>query len=210
MSTFANTNSDEFQRLVIEDPVNRDPEEVVSDERRIELVDEGNIVDEVQRERGENQSKSRGRKAITGLVFLLVIAACTVGSWYVIGNGAKRKAKVAVSSHASAESDEAKTKEAIEEAKSSAPGITLSDGSVVRPGMPSPSPTVGAPSGNVPVTELRPNNEDLSGTVNSANPKGTNEAAEKGAVEPGSVKASFLGRNTERSVRIGQEFNAEP
>ena len=73
-----------------------------------------------------------------------------------------------------------------------------------------PSPTVGAPAGNVPVTELRPNNEDLSGTVNSANPKATNESAEKSAVEPGSVKASFIARNTERSVRIGQEFNAEP
>ena len=207
MSTLANTNRDEFQGLPIDDTaqVQRDPKEVVADERRVELVDEGNIVDEVQRERGENQSKGRGRRAATGLVFLLVIAGSAVGGWYVIGNGAKRKAKVSVSAHASAESDEAKTKQAIEEANSSGPGVTLSDGSVVRPGMPSPLPTPNAPAGNVPVTELRPNNADLSGTVNSPNPRATNEGEDKSA-EQGSIKSSSHGRNTERSVRIGEEF----
>ena len=208
MSALANTKSDEFKRLLIDDTeeqVDRDPEKVISDERRVELVDEGNIVEEVQRERGENQSKGRGRKAITGLVFLFVIAACAVGSWYVIGNGAKRKAKVPVSSHASAESDDAKTKQAIEEANSSGPGITLSDGSVVRPGMPSPSPTPSAPDGNVPVTELRPNNGDLSDTVNSANRRAAEETS---AVEQESVKASSVGRNTERSIRIGEDLKA--
>ena len=207
MSALANTKSDEFKRLLIDDTeeqVHRDPE-VVSDERRVELVDEGNIVDEVQRERGENQSNGRGRKALTGLVFLLVIACCAVGGWYVIGNGAKRKAKVPVSSHGSAESDEAKTKQAIEEANSSGPGITLRDGSVVRPGMPSPSPTPIAPGGNVPVTELRPNNGDLSDTVNSANRRAAEETS---AVEQGSVKASSVGRNTERSIRIGEDLKA--
>ena len=209
MSTLANTNRDEFQGLPIDDTeqVQPDPKEVIGDERRVELVDEGNIVDEVQRERGENQSKGRGRRAAIGLVFLLVIAACAVGGWYVIGNGAKRKAKVSVSGHASAESDEAKTKQAIEEANTSGPGVTLSDGSVVRPGMPSPLPTPNAPAGNVPVTELPPNNADLSGTVNSANPRATNEGEEKSA-EQGSIESSFHGRNTERSVRIGEELNA--
>jgi len=211
MSALANTNSDEFQRLVVEDTeeqVHRDPDQV-PDERPVELADEGNIVDEVQRERGENQSKGRGRKAITGLVFLLVIAACAVGGWYVIGNGAKRKAKVPVSSHASAESDEAKTKQAIEEANSPGPGITLSDGSVVRPGVSSsPSPTAGAPGGSVPVTESQPNSGDLSDTVR-ANPRATNDAEEKSAVDQGSVKSAPFGRNTERSVRIGEEFIAE-
>lgn len=209
MSTLANTNNEEFHGLPIDDTeqVERDPKKVVADERRVELVDEGNIVDEVQRERGENQSKGRGRRAATGLVFLLVIVACAVGGWYVIGNGAKRKAKVPVSGHASAESDEAKTKQAIEEANSSGPGVMLSDGSVVRPGMPSPLPTPDAPAGNVPVTELRPNNADLWGTVNSGNPRATNEGEEKSA-EQGSIKSSSHGRNTERSVRIGEEFNA--
>lgn len=209
MSTLANANHDEFQGLPIDDTeqVQPHPKEVVADERRVELVDEGNIVEEVQRERGENQSKGRGRRAAMGLVFLLVIAACAVGGWYVIGNGAKRKAKVSVSGHASSESDEAKTKQAIEEANTSGPGVTLSDGSVVRPGMPSPLPTPNAPAGNVPVTELPPNNADLSGTVNSGNPRATNEGEEKSA-EQGSIKSSFHGRNTERSVRIGEEFNA--
>jgi hypothetical protein len=68
MSAQANTSGNEFrgdQRLVVEETEEQtDPElqDVVSDERRAELVDEGNIVAEVERERGENQSKGGGRK----------------------------------------------------------------------------------------------------------------------------------------------------
>ena len=82
----------------------------------LSLSMKADIVDEVERERGENQSKGRGRKAITGVVFLFVIAAGAIGAWYVIGNGGKRQARVPVnrSSNAStAESEEALTKQAI-------------------------------------------------------------------------------------------------
>lgn len=204
------TNSDDSpgdERLLIEETEEQiESQKFGSDERRVDVVDEGNIVDAVERERGENQSKGRGRKAITGVVLLLVIgAAAVVGGWYVFGNGPKRKAKVPVSSHVSAESDEAKTKQAIEEANAG-PGITLSDGSIVRPGLPSASPSAAAPGGNVPVTEI---NGDLSNTVDPANSRATNETNEKSSEDQGSVKASSLGRNTERSVRISEESNAE-
>ena len=102
MSAQADATDNEFrgdQRLVIEEtdePTNAKSEEFVSDDRRAELVDEGNIVADVERERGENQSKGRGRKAIAGVVFLLVIAAGAIGAWYVIGSGGKRQARVPV------------------------------------------------------------------------------------------------------------------
>ncbi len=214
MSTQVNPNGfDGDRRLVIEEldePIDPQSEEFVSDERRAVLVDEGDMVDEVERERGEKQSKGRGRKAVAALVFLLVIGACAVGAWYVIGNGATRKARVPVnrSSQASAaDSEEAMTRQAIEQANAG-PGITLSDGSIVRPGMvpPSPSPAVPALDSSTPVTQLPPTaNEDLSSTVNSTKPPTTaNERERKGEAEDGVKAATSRGRNNERSVRISE------
>src|SRR5215207_1893916 len=147
MSAQGDPSGNEFrgdQRVVIEETEEQvDKAELVSDERRAELIDEGDIVAEVERERGENQSKGRGRKAVAGVVFLVVIAAGAIGAWYVIGSGGRRQARVPVNrlSKASAvESEEALTKQAIELTNSAGPGITLSDGSVIRPSMPSASP----------------------------------------------------------------------
>ena len=94
MSAQADATNNEFQgdqRLVIEetDEPSAKAEEFVSDDRRAELLDEGDIVADVERERGENQSKGRGRKAIAGVVFLFVIAAGAIGAWYVIRSGEK-------------------------------------------------------------------------------------------------------------------------
>lgn len=218
MSAQANPNDNDVhgdQRLVIEEQIDAGSEEFVSDERRVEVVDEGNIVDEVERDRGENQNKGRGRKAVAGAVFLLVIAACAIVAWYVIGNGAKRNAKVTVnrSSQASAaESEEALTRQAIEQANGAGPGIMLSDGSVVRPGMPPPSPTSPAPGSNVPVTQLptTSSNGELSSTVDSGKPTTSgNEAEEKGEGDQGTAKPVARSRNSERSVRISEDLNAE-
>src|ERR1043165_6002197 len=102
MSAQADATNNEFrgdQRLVIEEtdePVDAKSEQFVSEDRRAELVDEGDIVADVDGERGENQSKGRGRKAIAGVVFLFVIAACAIAAWYVIGSGGKRQARVPV------------------------------------------------------------------------------------------------------------------
>ena len=217
MSAQANTSGNEFrgdQRLVIDETEEEtDPalHEVVSDERRAELVDEGNIVAEVERERGENQSKGRGRKAAAAVVFLFVISAAAIGAWYVIKSGGKRQAKVPVnrsSSASMAESEEALTKQAIEQANGAGPGITLSDGSVIRPSM--PSPAARPADSNVPVTQLPPtSNEDLSGTVDSSKPT-PNETEEKREGDQERARPAASGRNDERSVRIGEDAKAEP
>ena len=220
MSAQANATDNEFrgdQRLVIEEtdePVDGKSEEFVSDDRRAELVDEGDIVADVERERGENQSKGRGRKAMAGVVFLFVIAAGAIGAWYVIGSGGKRQARVPVnrSSNASTvESEEALTKQAIEQANGAGPGITLSDGSVIRPSMPSPSPAVPAADSNVPVTQLPiTGNDELSGTVNAAKPPTANEIEEKREVDQVRARSGTSGRNEEQSVRISEDLKAQP
>lgn len=217
MSAQGNPSGNEFrgdQRVVIEETEEQvDPKaEFVSDERRAELIDEGDIVAEVERERGENQSKGRGRKAVAGVVFLVVIAAGAIGAWYVIGRGGKRQARVPVnrSSKASAvESEEALTKQAIELTNSAGPGITLSDGSVIRPSMPSPSPMGPAPDSNVPVTQLPMSNGELSSTVNSAKPPTAKETEEKREGDQGRVSSGANGRNHERSVRISEDLKAQ-
>ena len=216
MSAQANTSGDEFRgdpRLVIDETEEQtDPElqEVVSDERRAELVEEGNIVAEVERERGENKSKGRGRKAAAAVVFLFVISAAAIGAWYVMKSGGKRQARVPVnrsSSASVAESEEALTKQAIEQANGAGPGITLSDGSVIRPSMPSPSPAARPVDSNIPVTQLpTKSNEELSGTVNSSKPTPNTEEKREGD----QLRPAASGRNDERSVRISEEAKAEP
>ena len=215
MSAQVNPSDNEFrgdQRVVIEETEEQvDPKaERVSDERRAELIDEGDIVAEVERERGENQSKGRGRKAVAGVVFLVVMAAGAIGAWYVIGRGGKRQARVPVnrSSKASAvESEEALTKQAIELTNNAGPGITLSDGSVIRPSMPSPSPMAAPTSdSNVPVTQLPMSSGELSSTVNSGKPPIAKEIEEKREGDQGRVSSGANGRNHERSVRIGEDL----
>jgi hypothetical protein len=217
MSAQGDPSGNEFrgdQRVVIEETEEQvDPKaELVSDERRAELIDEGDIVAEVERERGENQSKRRGRKAVAGVVFLVVIAAGAIGAWYVIGRGGKRQARVPVnrSSKASAvESEEALTKQAIELTNSAGPGITLSDGSVIRPSMPSPSPMALNSDSNVPVTQLPMSNGELSSTVNSGKPPTAKETEEKREGDQARVSSGANGRNHERSVRISEDFKAQ-
>ena len=220
MSAPVNPSGNEFrgdQRLVIEETeehVDPKSEEFVSDERRAELVDEGDIVAEVERERGENQSTGRRRKAVAGVVFLFVIAVGAIGAWYVIGSGGKRQARVPVNRSAQvsgAESEEALTKQAIEQANGAGPGITLSDGSVIRPSMPSPSPPGPTSDSNVPVTQLpTTGDEELSSTVSSGKPPNANETAEKRDGDQGTVRSAASGRNHERSVRISEDLKPQP
>ena len=105
------------------------------------------------------------------------------------------------------ESEEALTKQAIEQANGGGPGITLSDGSVIRPSMPSPSPAGSAPDSNVPVTQLPiSGNDELSGTVNPAKPPTTNETEEKREGDQGRARSGRGGRNQELSVRISEDL----
>src|SRR5216684_5050436 len=186
---------------------------VGDDERRAVLIDEGDMVTGVEEERGEKQGKGRGRRAVVGLGVLIVIVACAaIAGWFVIGKGATRKAKVPVngsnaSTNSGAESEEAMTRQAIEQARVSGPGITLSDGSVVRPG--TLPPTTGrAPGSNVSVTQVSPViSGDLSSTVNSAQPNTNIENSKNSGAKPtaGRTVAAVVGRNNERSVRISED-----
>src|SRR5215213_5398673 len=67
-----------------------------NDEGGAKLVDEGDIVKEVSEERGDQRGKGRGRRIGVGVFVLFVLGVVAVGAWYLVGNGAKRKAKVAV------------------------------------------------------------------------------------------------------------------
>jgi len=183
------------------------------DERRAVLIDEGDMVAGVEEERGEKQGKGRGRRAVIGLGVLIVIVACAaIAGWLVIGKGATRKAKVPVngsnaSTNSGAESEEAMTRQAIEQARVSGPGITLSDGSVVRPGTLPPTTGIG-PGSNVPVTQVAPViNGDLSSTVNSAQPNTNTETSRNSEAKSTVARtvAAVVGRNNERSVRIAED-----
>ena len=203
-------------------------EHETGDERRV-LVEEGDIVTAVEEERGEKNGKARARRAVVGLGVLGVLGVClAVCVWLVGGKGATRKAKVLVNgsnsaAHTEADSDEAKTRRAIEEAgvvgpAATGPAVTMSDGSVVRPavvpgnGGASGGSGTGESSSNVPVTQFPASkNEELSGTVNSSKRTVEDETTqEKGELDQGTVKPGVRGRNTERSVRIGDDLNAAP
>ena len=199
------------------------------DERRV-LIEEGDIVTAVEEERGEKQGKGRARRAVVGLGVLGVLGVClAVCVWLVGGKGATRKAKVLVNgsnsaAHTEADSDEAKTRRAIEESGVVSPGATgpavrMSDGSVVRPtvvpgngGASGGSSGTGESSSNVPVTQFPASkNEELLRTVNSSKRTVEDETTpEKDELDQGTVKRGVRGRNTERSVRIGDDLNAAP
>lgn len=193
-----------------------------NEEQGAKLVDEGDIVKEVSEERGERRGKGRGRRIGVGVFVLLVLAVIAVAAWYVVGNGSKRKAKVAVtgnsgSSNSAVESEAAMTQRAIDEARVSDRGVVMGDGSVVRPAI--VPPTVAAvPGSNMPVTQMQPAglNPDLSSTVNSAPSSGgvgSTESSGAGEDKQGVAnRASGVvgGRNKERSVIVAEELKMAP
>lgn len=200
------------------------------DERRV-LVEEGDMVTAVEQERGEKRGKGRARRAVVGLGLLGVLGVClAVCVWLVVGKGATRKAKVFVNgtsagvARAEADSEEAKTRRAIEEVgvvgpSGTGPAVTMSDGSVVTPGLVPGNGTSGGSSGgtgesslNIPVTQFPPSkNVDLSSTVNSSKRTDEDESTqEKGELDQGTLQRLVRGRNSERSVRISEDKNAAP
>ena len=191
------------------------------------VVEEGDMVAAVEQERGEKRGKGRVRRAVVGIGLLGILVVClAVCVWLVGGKGATRKAKVLVNgtnTAVEADSEEAKTKRAIEEVSNAGPGgtgpgVTLKDGSVVRPSVPGSlasgesSESTGESSLNIPVTQFPPsNNVDLSKTVDSSKQTdGDENSQEKGESDQGSVKGLVRGRNSERSVKISDDQNAAP
>lgn len=209
------------RRLVIEDiddelTVDTECEFGEEDGRREVLIDEGDIVGGVEKERGENQGKGRGRRAGVGFAVLLVLAVCGVGGYLAFGMGGTRSAKVPVngasgSSNAAVQTEEAMTRQAIEQTGLTGPGVTLGDGSVVRPGIVPPVNGV-TPGSNLPVTQVPPViNGDLSSTVRSTPAPATssNDSSESGDTKQTvarTVVAKVTGKNSERSVSIVEEI----
>lgn len=188
------------------------------DEQPATLVDDGDIVKAVAEERGEGQGRGRGKRIVVGLFALFVLGAVAVGAWYLVGNGAKRKAKVAVngnagSSNSAVESEAAMTQRAIDQAGVSDRGVVMSDGSVVRPAIVPPA-VVAVPGANLPVTQMEPLglNPDLSTTVNAtaSSGVGSDQISVEGEEKQNSVRSvsAVGGRNQERSVLIGEELRA--
>jgi len=66
-----------FETVLADEDAEQDHDQEVlgEDERREVLIDEGDIVDDVERERGEKGGKSRGRRAVVGVVALLLMGA---------------------------------------------------------------------------------------------------------------------------------------
>ena len=195
------------------------------------VVEEGDIVTAVEEERGEKRGRGRARRAVVGIGLLGVLAVClAVCVWLVWAKGATRKAKVLVNgtntgaARAEADSEEAKTKKAIEEVSVSSggtgPAITMSDGSVVRPAVVPGSGASGGNNGggtgensqNIPVTQFpQSKNVDLSRTVDSSERTDAEvNTQEIRQSDQGTTKGLVRGRNSERSVRISEDQNAAP
>lgn len=184
------------------------------EERRPEMVaEEGDIIQGVESERGAQAG--RGRKRIVGaLLGVVVLVVAVVVIWFMVGNGATRKAKVPVNagnSNSAQQSEEGMTRRAIQELNSG-PGVTFGDGSVARP-QPTPAgeQVVTQSVSNEPVTQLPPTvNPNLSSTVDPARSSNSSMQASDSNSQSSSVSKVVSGteRNNERSVRIGEDFVA--
>jgi len=181
------------------------------EERRPQMVtEEGDIIKEVENEHGAQTGRGRKRiiGALSGLVILLVAVAVI---WFMVGNGATRKAKVpvnAANSNSAQQSEEGMTRQAIQ-VVNSGPGVTFGDGSVARP---QPSPAVEQAANQSlskePVTQLPATaNPNLSSTVDPA--RSSNNSTQASDSNSNASSASKeTERNNERSVHIGGDLIA--
>jgi hypothetical protein len=181
------------------------------EERRPEMVaQEGDIIQAVESERGAQTSRRR-KRIVRALLGLVVLAVAVVVIWFMVANGATRKARVpvnATNSNPTQQSEEGMTRQAIQELNSG-PGVTLADGVVARP---RPSPAVEQVAtqsiSNEPVTQLPPTvNPNLSSTVDP--PRSSDGSTPASDSNPQSSSASKIisgtERNSERSVHIGED-----
>lgn len=180
------------------------------EERRPEMVaEEGDIIQEVEIERGAQTG--RGRKRIIGaLLGVGALGVAAVVIWFMVGSGTTRKAKVPVSagsSNSAQQTEEGMTRQAIQELNSG-PGVTFGDGSVARP-QPTPAgeQAVTQSLSNELATQLPPTvNPNLSSTVDPV--RSSNSLTQASDSSSVSRVVSGTERNNERSVRIGEDFVA--
>ena len=173
------------------------------------VVDESaDMINEVETERG-SKVPGKGKRRIVGAILFLVVAVTGILSfWFISGSGATKKARVPVNkTNGSSQTDDATTRQAIEELNGNGAGVTLSDGSLIRPQVsPTVSPTQSSTS-TQPVTELPQTPTNLSATVGQDRASNTNSSTDAASGPGNSSIAKVLtsGRNGERSVRIGEE-----
>src|SRR6266849_7412702 len=143
--TEAESVFDHSQAKPLSDEVARKPAVVVDES--------ANMIDEVERERG-SKVPGKGKRRIVGAILFLVVAVTGILSfWFISGSGATKKARVAVNkTNGSSQTDDATTRQAIDEVNGA--GVTLSDGTRIRPqASPTASPTQSSTS-TLAVTEL--------------------------------------------------------
>ena len=193
---------------------------VDAEQRRPMIVEEGDIVSGVGKERGEG-GKRTGHKVIVGLAVMVgIIGLALFGAWLGYGKGTTRRARVGVkaggeNSNSGVQSEEGMTKQAIQEATGSVGtkgGVALGDGTEVQPQV-LPVATRGSMESSVPVTQIPGATPTLSGTVEGAQtgsaPLGSGPLGQPGA-NAQSLASATGGRNGERSVRIGDVVGQSP
>jgi len=205
-SLFIESDDPAAPRLIVDDDDFERPAELV-------VENEGDIISGVETERGARTGEGRGRKrAVGGVLLLMVLAVAGVAGWFMFGGGATRKARVPVNSMANQssaqQSEDGMTRQAIEQLNTG-PAVTFGDGSSVRP-LPSPGADQQAALTQPqittePVTQLpQSTNPNLSATVDptrSASPAPSEQTSQTSSV----ARLLTSERNNERSFRIGDD-----
>lgn len=179
----------------------------------VAVEDRGDLLQEVEAERGATKS-NRGRRTLVAFILLAVVVTAGLCAFFLAGSGATRKARVPVNKNTSnSDGEDAATRQAIEQLTGTAPGVAMGDGSVVRPlSSPGASPAQNAVTQTQqPVTQLADQtNGNLTQTA-GPDKSISNSSAAADATGPASVVRQLApGRNSERSVRIGDEIVAPP
>ena len=215
------TNEREFERNDVRGgnfgvPVETEPEQSIFDTSQAEPIADGHspdvivedgpdVLKQVEEEHGAVKSGRGRRLAVAGFLLLAVVATAVIASWFLAGNGATKKARVPVTKDSAASDGDAATRQAIQELNAGSPGVSMGDGTIIRPqASPGASPTEGGMT-SVPVTELP--QSSLSQTA--ASEKSASSVAETDNSTAAQLKAVVVsGRNEERSVRIGADVVA--
>lgn len=185
--------------------------EVLSDAQRPETVDEdgADVLKEVEAERSAATTTKRGKRLVLALLMLLVVLV-TAGLcfWFVAGAGATKKARVPVNkTGAATDTDEATTRQAIQQLNGGGPVVSFGDGTVARPQVsPGASPNEAGVTSVQPVTELP--GQTTGSLMQTAASEKSNTAVSSSATDSASRDAATVmvsGRNEEKSIRIGEE-----
>lgn len=182
--------------------------EVVSDTHKPDFVvqDGPDVLKQVEEEREATKGK-RGKRALFAAFLLVVVLVTGIVCFFFLAGGASaKKARVPVNKTASnTDNEDAATRQAIEQLSGST-GVKLDDGSVVRPqASPGASPSQNSVGPEQPVTQLT-----QTALTQTAAAEKTSTAAQDSSSQTVAKAVSESARNTEKSVRIGEETATTP